>query len=361
MKRKIVISILLISAILLTTACKRKQKSPANEETIELNEQTLTEFAHQIVESVYNGHPEIFNQAVDQEHIKSLVTENSIVYSGFDVEGGQKYFEECLKMGNLAVETVNNGGSFSFVKHYQKNGKNHLIFRTYNDFIVNFLDCIMDTVGGKLKICDAFIYNTGALLSKNVEYSMLYNLMLQTNPESEVQWMQKAEMQTKNGQYAQAISTLNAHKEALKAYPLFYQIYIANLYRTHHKNFVNQLELLKGEIDERYLLLHKLLFFCNEGDPKEAENVINQLIPHTGDDPIYLLLYARAEMLAGNYQNALTCLQTASEAMSIFWDLWACEMKCYRKLNDTQGFSTCLQRGKEAFGITDQEVEEILK
>lgn len=359
MNHKLILGILITCSLLLCSACKHKKESAQQQIHIELNEQTVTDFAKSIVESVYNGNAELLNNAIDKEHIKSLISGNSIVYSGFDVEGGQKYFESCLRLGDIAVQTVNDGGVFDFVNYYKKDGKHHVIFRTYNDFIINFSDYVVDTIGGKIKIQDGFIYNTGSLLSKNVEYSMLYNLMLQTNPESDVQWLQKAENLTKMGSYAQSLSTLKEHKEALKEYPLYHQLYIADLYKTNAKNFDSQLDLIKDEIDERYYLLHKLLYYTNEGNPLGAEQTINALIPHSGDDPIFLLMYAKAEMENGNYGNALTCLKSAENALPLFWDFWACKMKCLAKTNDVAGYSECVQQGKEAFGLSDEEIKKM--
>ena len=62
--------------------------------------------------------------------------------------------------------------------------------------MVNFYDFTVDTSGGKLMIQDGFIFNAGCLLSKSVEGAMLYNLMLQTNPDSEVKWLLQAEEET---------------------------------------------------------------------------------------------------------------------------------------------------------------------
>ncbi|MCQ2284385.1 MAG: hypothetical protein MJZ57_05740, partial [Bacteroidales bacterium] len=355
----ILLGVLILGTLLLCSACHHKKNKTEESATITLNEESVTSFARNIVESIYNGNADIFNKSIDKNHIKSILSENSIVYSGFDVEGGQKYFENCLRVGDIALQTVNDGGTFAFVKYYKKDNQHHIIFRTYNDFIVNFADYIVDTVKGALMIKDGFIYNTGSMLSKNVEYSMLYNLMLQTNPESDIQWLQKAETLTQAGQHAQSLSILKAHKDALKEYPLYYQLYIANLYKTSSNNFDQQLDILKDEIDARYLLLHKLLYYTNGGKPEKTEETINALIPHSGDDPIYLLMYAKSQMIAGNYQDALTCLQTATESMPPFWDLWASELKCYSKLKDIPGYNDCLQRGKDAFGITDEEVKKM--
>lgn len=344
---------------LLNLSC-RQSKETETHDTIELNEANISAFATSIVKAVHQGDASQLNNAIDKDYIKSLVTENSIVYSGFDVEGGEAYFEKCLHLGNQAVQTVNNGGDFTFVKYYTLDNEHHVIFRSYDNFALNFWDFEVDTVGGELRLHDGFLYNAGCLLSKSVQYGMLYNLMLQTNPDSEVQWLQKAEEQTINGKHAEALRILTEHRTGLEEYPIYWQLFIANLYKTAPSRFIQELNALEESgLNQRYLLLHRLLYYTNNGQVAETEQTIDQLIPHTGDDPIYLLFYGKAAMLSGKYADALTVLQTAEEVLPLLWDLWYAELQCYKHLNDTAGYKKCLSKGKEAYGMSDSELKNL--
>ena len=360
MKKTIVLIICLICLMGLQ-GCHKKANTAQAVEPVELNEQTATAFAQEIAKGIVQEHPDALNNAIDGENIRQLVSENSIVYSGFDVEGGKEYFEKCLHLGEQAVKAVSAGGDFAFTRYYFENGEHHIIFRTYDDFNLNFMDFVVDTVNGELKLKDGFIYNTGSTLSKNIEYSMLLNLMIQTNPTDNAHWLQNAQELTMEGQHVKALQLLKNHKDELKEYPLYYQLFIANLYKTNAKNFIPQMETLKEDIDERYMLLHKLLYYFNEGKESNTEEVINQLIPHTGDDPIYLLFYGKACMNAKDYQRALDCLTTAESALPLLWDMWYSELQCYKALKNTEGFDTCLQRGKQAYGMSDSDLAAVKK
>lgn len=359
--KRVPILIFCFLGLLLGQGCHNKNKTEETTAPVELNEQTVTAFARGIAEKIVNEQPDALNNAFDEEHIRQLVSENSIVYSGFDVEGGKEYFDNCLRLGDQAVKAVGNGGDFAFVKYYVDNDEHHIIFRTYDDFNLNFMDFIVDTVHGALKIKDGFIYNMGCLLSRNIEYSMLFNLMLQTNPNDEAQWLQTAQEHTLNGQASKALQILTEHQDALKEYPLYYQLFIANLYHANPKTFIAQLDKLKEDVDGRYLQLHKLLYYVNEGKTAETEATVNELIPQTGDDPIYLLFYAKSCLLAKDYQRALDCLTTAESALPLLWDLWYSELQCHKGLKDKEGFDACLQRGKDAYGMSDEELNGIRK
>ena len=353
------ISFVWILAVLLGCSCHNKSNGGDAPAAVELNEQTVTEFAKKIERGIVNGKADALNQVINQENIKELVCENSIVNSGFDVEGGKRYFERCLHLGEPLVNAINNGGDFAFTRYYLADGEHHVVFRSYDNFLVNFYDFTVDTVGGKLLIQDGFIYNTGCLLSKNVQGGMLYNLMLQTNPDSDVKWLLQAEQLTKSDNAKQALAILEEHREMLKEYPSFYQLYIANLYRCDPAHFESRLDELSSQIDPRYRQLHKLLYFVNEGNVQQTETVVNELIAHTGDDPIFLFLYGYANQVKKQYKEALSCYQTVEQSMPLIWDLWQCEINCYKKLNDTEGLEKCLEKGKSAYGMTDDEIANL--
>lgn len=353
----------ILAISLLATSCHNRNKTTDENEQIALTEETVTAFAQDIVKGIVNGDAETLNKAIDKEHIKQLVCENSIVYSGFDVDGGQEYFDNCLRLGDKAVNAVNSGGDYAFVKYYVKDNQHHIIMREYLDFTVDFTDFIVDTVKGKLMIKDGFQYSAGCNLSKDIESRMLYNLMLQTNPDSDVKFLQEADQLAHTKQYAKSLGILQAHKDALKNYAQFYQLLIADLSQMSG-DYTTKLDDFQEEIDIRTILLHKLLYRTFQTNAKstntlaEYEENINALIDHTGDDPIYLFLYGyKAENF--NRQDAITCYKSVEKAMPLFWDLWERELKCYSLEGDSAAYKTCLEKGKTAFALSDEEIRKM--
>ncbi len=351
----------MLFSLMLIYGCHSAKPEETSEEPAVLNEETVISLAKRIEKGILDGKAAALDSLIDKQHIKRVVSENSIVYSGFDVEGGQRYFDDCLKLGSQHVKAVNNGGDFAFVRHYTDEGKHHIVFRTYDNYNLNFSDFIVDTANGKLMIENGFIYNTGSTLSENIEKGMLYNLMLKTDPDGAAQWLQKAEELLKEGKYRESLNLLSTYKNEIKEYPLFYQLYIADLYKTSPAKFINNLDQLKEDADPRYLLLHKLLYYFNNGKVKETEETVNELIPYTGDDPVFLLFYAKANLYAKRYSDALSCLEMAEKALPLLWDLWYSELQCFKGLNDESGFQNCLRKGKEAYGMSDEELRQVMK
>lgn len=359
-KNALHLNLTLFSFVLLY-GCHSAKPEETPKEPVVPNEETVIALAQRIEKGILDGNAAALDSLIDKQHIKRVVSENSIVYSGFDVEGGQRYFDDCLKLGSQHVKAVNNGGDFAFVRHYTDKGKHHIVFRTYDNFNLNFSDFIVDTALGRLMIEDGFVYNTGSTLSENIGKGMLYNLMLKTDPDGAAQWLQKAEELLKEGKFRKSLNLLATHKTEIKEYPLFYQLYIADLYKTSPAKFINNLDQLKEDADPRYLLLHKLLYYFNNGKVKETEETVNELIPYTGDDPVFLLFYAKANLYAKRYSEALSCLEMAEKAMPLLWDLWYSELQCYKGLNDASGFENCLRKGKEAYGMSEEELRQVME
>lgn len=344
----------------LLSGCKPKNIIPESEPPVILDEQSVVKFAKNIADAIVAGNANALNEAFDKEHLREVVSQNSVVYSSFDIPAGRKYFEAGLQQGTLATKTVNEGGDFAFVKYYFENNQHHAVFREYNDYNLNFADYIIDTVDGKLKIKDGFLYNTGFTLSKNLQSGMLYNLLLHTNPDGEVRNLRKAELLTRNNKNREALKLLSDNKTTLKDYVLYWQLYIANLYKTDSVHFVTRLdELAADSIDTRHVLLHKLFYYFNAGNVAETDNVINQLIPYSGDDPIYLLFAGKSRIYAHQYKEALDCLEAGEQPLPLLWDLWYSELECFHALNDSVGFKQCLSRGRDAYGMNSQNLQEI--
>lgn len=333
--------------------CKPKAATTEQSSSVVLNEQTAQSFATSIVRSMEAGDAAALNKAIDQAHIKILVCDNSIVYSGFDVEGGQAYFEHCLQLGDQVVNALEHGGDFAFVRSYQEDGHQRVVFRIYNDYIIDFYDCLLDTVQGKIMIEDCYVYSLGTQLSENVKYNMLYNLLLQTNPESEVRWLREAEELTASGRHREVVSLLKDHEEELKDYPLFYQLYLVNLYQDNPKSFLSRLDALKERLDPRYLLFHQLHGCYTGGDVAGTERTVEQMIDYTGDDPIYLFLLGQAYENHKQYDKAVECYEILDKSMPLFWDLWQSELACYKVLKDQEAYDQCLRRGEEVFGLEE--------
>ena len=350
---------LLILFSLMFFSCNTKDKEKQVSDKIVPDSMTVTLFARQIQSSVNDCDPDFYNNAFDKAYIKSLISQNSIVYSSMDTDFGKEFFEKNFKTGNLSVSAVENGGDFRFVRYYKKDGKHHVIFRTYQDFGMKIDDFVVDTIKGELKIKDGFIYNLATSFSNNVCYNVLLEVMNKTNPDGATKNMLDANTLLQNGKSKEAKLLLMKNRELLKEYPYYWQLYIQSIYKSEKSRFVSTLEQLRTDgFDERFIMLHKLLFYSNSGMVAETEQVANELIVETGDDPIYLLFFGKANFYAGNYQDALFCYNEAEKGMPLIWDLWYGKLECYAKSGDKPNFDKTLKLAESLYKMKTDEINQ---
>lgn len=348
--------------LFLVGACHHQQST---EDSIIIDEESITAFAMQIEQSVVNGNPKVYNDAFDKDYLKSIIRDNSIVNSSLDADFGQEYFESNFHLGDEAVQVVDNGGDFRFVRYYlnTEDSTHHIVFRSYNDFTLNFFDYIIDTAKGQLAIKDGFIYNTGSHFSDIIRENVLLNVLYKTNPEGITSTLNTIKELGGSGKHKEALQQLRQHEMELRDLSYYWQLYIINLYQTcpkeHYIDSLKQLET-KG-LDLRMSLLHQMLFYLNEGMAEANDSTINQLIEYAGDDPIFLLIFGKTNYYAKSYETALGCYETAEQYLPPLWDLWFGKLECYYAMNDQEHFDQCLETAKKNYGMTDEELSELKK
>ena len=357
--QKIIITLIICT---ISVACGHKKQTEAPEESIILNEETVSAFALKIENAVLNDNPVMLNQAFDEVAIRDSISSNSIVLSSLDTDFGKAFWRENFKIGNYCVTMVNQGGDFKFTRYYEKDGEHHIVFRTYCDYGLRIDDYVVHVADSVLKIKEGFIYNLSSTLTHQIEYDMLYRIMQRTDPEGITSHLTQAADLLDRDESKQAFRLLNEHRAMLKEYPYFWQLYIRALFETVPGKFIEGLEQLADEgFDERAILTHKLLYFANMGDVKATEEVITKLIDYTGDDPIYLLFYGRSNYMAGYYKDALTCYENAAQNLPLIWDIWYGLLECYAELNDKTKFDQTVALAESNFGMTQDEIKELIE
>ena len=359
LSKKVIIALIICTV---AVACGHKKQKETPEDIIVLNEQTVSAFAQKIENAVLNDNPLMLNNAFDEATIRDSVSSNSIVMSSLDTDFGQAFWRDNFKIGNYCVTMVNQGGDFKFIRYYEKDGEHHIVFRTYCDYGLRIDDYVVGVADSVLKIKEGYIYNLSSTLTHQIEYDMLYRIMQRTDPEGAISHLTQASDLLDRGESKQAFQLLNAHRAMLKEYPYYWQLYIRAMYETVPGKFIEGLEQLADEgFDERAILTHELLYYANHGDVKATEEVITRLIEFTGDDPIYLLFYGRANYMAGYYQDALTCYENAARNLPLIWDIWYGLLECQAQLNDKEKFEQTAALAETNFGMSKAEIKELIE
>ncbi|MBP1672535.1 MAG: hypothetical protein H6Q25_350 [Bacteroidetes bacterium] len=362
MKHHIINAFIILGFIILAvTSCKKTNQQ--NSDKITLDSLHIIDFALQIEQSILNGDTATYINAFDKEYLKKKLQDNSIAFSSLDAPVGKFYFENYfIRIATAATTAIDNSGDFHFIKYYIKDGEHHIVMRTYRDYSIVINDWIVGLVDNQIKIQDGFLYNNSSTLSNDLIYYLHYNVMEITNPDGATPKLAKANGLLASGKEKEALKILEKNKPFLKQYPQFWQIYIPALYENDVKNYITNLEKLKEEgIDHRCILLNKLLFYSNNGNSKASQEIIEAMIPLTGDDPIYLFLFGKALSVEEDYKNAIICFENLETGLPLFWDIWCEKLNCYYQLGNTEMFKKCAVTAISNFGMSESELLDFIQ
>ena len=114
-----------------------------------------------------------------------------------------------MKMGTTIVNALSQKGTYSLVKQYEKDHKQHLIFRMYDKHMINYHDMELMRSNNKCQVADIFIYLNGENLSET-----MHGVYLQLSDEigkEEAPWIEKLPQ-------IRLLITANRHQEAMDIY-----------------------------------------------------------------------------------------------------------------------------------------------
>jgi len=343
-------------------ACNRTSKMIEDDDVVVLTEESAVAFAKQLENSVevLSFNAAFLNDAFDKEHIKSVISNHSIVYSALDTEFGQQFFNQSFNFGDEVLAAVENGGDFRFVRHYEKDGEHHIIMHLYRDFSLKIFDFVLDTAENQIKIKDGFLYDISNTYSNNICYNIVYQVLKKTNPEGVISLFRKLNQLVKERKSKEVQNFLQEHQTILQEYPIYQYYKIQNSFDIDPENHIAFLEKLETErIDPRTVLLHKMHYYYNTGKPELLLKVIDLLIDYTGDDPIYLLFYGKSCFIIKDYKTALYCYENAAAGMPLIWDIWFGKLECYAQLKMEKEFKETLLLGKEVYGMNDEDLQAL--
>lgn len=356
------VTIILLCAIFATFAlagCKDKQQEKTKTEMGAKEKMAAVEtFKAKAMESLASGDANFLNNSVDTVTLKALVAKKT---SALEIGAGMEIFHGNCRYGDYLLSIDTTGGSVRFDTCYVKDNRYHLVLRTYDDRgTVMFDDLLLNFKNGKVVIEDAFLYSISSLLSDKIASEVTLNaFMTIENPTEEARNMILVTALCQSGQYDKMWELMQEKKSGLQQFTDYYKFYPIGLYECS-RNFVADLENMRNDgTDERFILFHKLCYFIGQADTDNAFLTITELINHTGDDPIFWVLYAQTLATAKNYKDALIAYNTAKQGMGYIWDIWTGELACYKRLHDTATFQSCLSAGTELFGLTEEECKKI--
>jgi len=213
--------------LFLLMSCKSAEKE------VPVTAREASEFAKQLQSSVEKRNGSFFDNAFD--------TKKFLKKAGLTDEGDAKAFgkglSEKMNLGTQITISLGEDGTYQLVKQYEKEGKQHVLFRLFADGSLNYHDIELTNSGKETKISDIFIYTSGELFSETINnlYKQLKGMMGKGGPSSDDDWLRKMPDMRRlmnNGKHEEALEIyekLPGKIQKLKAVQLMHIILTSEL------------------------------------------------------------------------------------------------------------------------------------
>ncbi|MBO9633278.1 MAG: hypothetical protein J7578_09180 [Chitinophagaceae bacterium] len=151
--------------ILLLAACKGEEKPVSKEEAAQM--------ASDLQASIKKRNATKFNEAFDVEALMERMKKvASFKMNVATVRGVAEGFKSG-QLGTELIRSLGKGGTYELVKQYEKDKKQHLVFRLFgSDGKMNYHDLELVKKKEQIKVADMFIYLSGENLSTTLAQTM---------------------------------------------------------------------------------------------------------------------------------------------------------------------------------------------
>lgn len=176
---KSTLTCLLSITVLVFAACTAKQKPITKEEALS--------FAKRIEKSVENEDERVLDEAFDYDVLSRKIE----LPKGFKRKDFLKQAPGRMKFARTIIASIGGKGSYKLLRHYEKDGVQHLLFRLYSEGGLNYHDMELTRTKGDCKIADMYLYMTGSRISESLTqvYDQLFKELDRSKYSSSPQWM----------------------------------------------------------------------------------------------------------------------------------------------------------------------------
>jgi hypothetical protein len=211
--------------------------------------QKFVEFGKEIEKTIAARDGSFFNEAFDATMFLDRVTKTTQDGELDDFNNGfRKGFTAKFKMGDLIINEIGEGGMYSYLNHYEKDGVHHLLFRLFSlEKGLNYHDFELAVRDETIRIVDCYIFLISETLSTT--FKRTYSTLLpQSSGSAEVD-----ELKKEVEQFAK-ISVIKSHLSALD-YNKALEVYntVSDRYKTEKIFRLLKIEIERGIDDKSYM------------------------------------------------------------------------------------------------------------
>lgn len=284
---------LLLSCVLFAVSCSEPEKPVTKEEAAKV--------ATAITRAIARQDADRFNDLLDIDAIEKRIRDQAGSNVSRQLIAGATKNLQSGDYGKEIVRNVGNKGTYELVKQYEKDKRQHLIFRLYNDQL-NYHDYELIKKRDQVKIADIFVYTTGENISTTLAETLRFadeHEAAVNVPENTLANVQLMKKNIHEGHFETADSifkSLPAVIRQQKVYKILYIHIASGLGNDRYLAALNKLQQEYPDAPNMYLLM--IDAYIMKKDFAAAQRSVNSLDSFINKDP-FLDLY-----------RALICKQT---------------------------------------------------
>ena len=263
----------------------------------------------------------LLNGVLNHHAFLKKVAENIGTYNKTQLANLSFQVKENIRLGDMVMSYLkSNDGYFNFSKIYFNNKTAHVIFRIYSQIEgLNYFDCELKRINGKINITDVFIYYAGELWTTSyarhmkllAEYNMgitdsihpenqFHNSLLKVDYISELLY---------SGKVDHAELVYSSIPDQFQKDKIIRGVFLKIAHQRGDSAYVNAINhfLQLDPDNRRFNLFFKLLQNLAANKNHEARQSIIDLNEITGKDPLMQLFVGQTFQNELHFEKAIVC------------------------------------------------------
>ena len=287
-----------------------------------LTKEEVRDFAKKIELSIEKREGKILDEAFDSKaFFKRMNLED-----GKDNRSIQSGIMEGMKMGTKLVTSLTEKGSYSFIKQYEKDKVQHIMFRLYDQGSINYHDFELKRTKGEPRIVDVYVYTSGETLSetiKNLFADFKGEFFDNATPQTDavIKRLPDIRMLIVKGKHLEALDIYNSLSEKMQKSRPFQIIHVeicSGLTDDEYTSSIAEYEKLYPNEPNMQLLL--IDGYILRKEYVKALTAVNELDKMINKDPLLDYHRAMCYTLIGEKSKRTECLERVVKNVPDFED-----------------------------------------
>jgi tetratricopeptide (TPR) repeat protein len=141
-------------------SCQQKEEKLSKEEALQV--------ARNIDSTIRQKQPKYFNELLEVDLFTKKIAKATSGKNSKALTNGIKSAWRQIELGDKIIQGLGETGHYQLVKHYEKEGVHHLVYRLYSTEGLNYHDIELAKYKGEPRITDIYIYLSGENFSTTI-------------------------------------------------------------------------------------------------------------------------------------------------------------------------------------------------